>query len=60
MKLQTRAELSNVLLAQMSTRTIKSDYITGTIFEDWLVCYMCIAVDGVLEIECVPREYGLN
>lgn len=63
MKLLTRAELGNVLSAQMRTKTVKSDYLKGTVFEewelteDWLVTHMYID-DDVLVIECQPTEYA--
>jgi hypothetical protein len=64
MNMITRGDLGIILESTTPTRTIKSDYLTKTIFEeweitdDWLVCYLGVDENGVLNIGCVPTEYG--
>lgn len=62
MKKIKRSELGDYLSAMMPTCTVKSDFLSGTVFDewaitgDWLVSHLRIDND-VLIIECVPREY---
>ena len=64
MNMITRGDFGLILDSTTKTRTIKSDYLTKTIFEeweitdDWIVCHLYIDEDGVLNIECVPTEYS--
>jgi hypothetical protein len=59
----TREELGMVLSATMSTKTIKSEFLKGTIYEEmeltdkWFVSFMEVNKQGVLVIECLPPEY---
>jgi len=60
----TRGTLGSVLSSQMSTRTMQSGILYGTIFEEWEINDSWIVVlietderTGVLNIYCIPQEY---